>query len=209
MAEHGIYQVFKKSHCERLIVTSDMFSLAKSVSPKIRECMKGKRKRFPFSFAGSYSGDGKRKVGLSVFLERTKKGQFRIVMGWFFTDVEPPDEFGKVSDLFHCLASGFGQRQVDVAATFAYPTGQVESIFRPIQLAASLTLFDEIVGFSGIKRDNEGKFLYGMTVSHGEKELAHFVQFKQAIELTEDLPLFLIPRAQDISNLALEKKVKA
>lgn len=204
--ESIIYQTFRKAHCERLDVTSDPFPLAKSVSSKIRDCMKGKRTRLPFSFAKVYPGDGKRKIGLSIFLERVKGNDFRIFMRWFITDADPPNEFGKVSDLFACLAPGFGQRAVDVAATFKYSTARMSSLFRPIQLDAISALFDEIVGFTGVKKDTEGKLVYIMNVALGKKELTHVVQFTQVIEMTEELPQLLIPKAGSISSLALEGK---
>lgn len=206
VAERGVCQTFIDTHCDELAVWSDIFPLTKLHCSRVRGCMKGKRTRFPFSFAAVYPGDGKRKVGLSVHLERAKKDHYQISMRWFITDAEPPEMFGKVSDLFPCLAPGFGQRRVNISATFTYPTGKVGSVFRPIQLATTSTLFDEIVGFSGIKRDSEGKFLYGLTVSLGETKLSHVVRFMQRIELTEDLPVLLLPRAQDISTLALERR---
>lgn len=206
MADQGIYRIFKESHCDDLVVTTDTFPLGKSLSSKVRGCMKGKRARFPFSFGAAYPGEGKRKVGLALFLSRQKGDTFRIVMRWFITEADPPEEFGKVSDLFSCISAEFGQRKADVTTTFKYPKSRMESVFRPIQLGAVSTLFDEIVGFTGLKRDADGNLLYIMNVALGKKELTHVIESRQSIELKDELPIFLIPKAESISALALERK---
>jgi hypothetical protein len=203
VAEHSIFQAFKEADCESLVAYRVQIGLTKSTTSRVLACMKGKRKRFPVMFAAAYPGPQKRKVGLSVRLERLKGVQFSVNLRWFVTEMDPPPNMGKVSDLFDCVAPVFGEREVDFWVTFVYDTEKVGSIFRPIRLDERTTIFDEIVSFAGAKHDPEGKHLYTLDVALGQRRLTHVVQFKQAVKLAEDLPLSVIPRAKTISALAL------
>jgi len=207
VAEPGIFQVFEEADCESLVVSCGDVVLSRPMASRILESMKDKRATFPryFEFAAAYPGRRKRKVALWGLLNRVKGVRFAMYLGWHMTAEDPPPEMGKVSKLFECLAPVFGERQVGVSARFAYERDKVGSIFRPIRLAEGSTIFDEIVGFSGTKRDPQGKLLYTLEVEMGQKRLTHVVRFEQAVKLVEELPLFLIPSAKRVSALALER----
>lgn len=206
VAESGIFKAFNEADCDALTVSCSVI-LSKTVSCRALECMKGQRSRFPLVFAGLYPGEAKRKIGLSVLLQRVKGTNFWLHLNWFITEAEPPPGLGKVTDLFGVLAPAFGTREADITANFSYNKERVGSLFRPIQLAEGSRIFDEIVGFSGTKRDPAGKLLYTLDVELAQERLVHIVRFRQAVKLDEGLPMSLIPNAKGVSVLALERKV--
>lgn len=205
MPASQIYQAFKRASCVQLFVFAEL-RLSKSVIPKLKNCVAGKRRNLPYRFAGVYPGDGKNKMGASVTLRRGKRSSFRLEMTWFETTVDPPTDFGRFSDLIDCIGVPFGDREAVVLATFSYQRERVSSLFKPIQLLEQPMIFDEITGFTGVKKNREGNLVYEMEVSLGQNRLRHVVRFTQMIKLIEDLPLRLLDTASKISALALKPK---
>jgi hypothetical protein len=154
----------------------------------------------------AYPSESKNKLGLSAVLSRIKGSTFELSAKWFEAQTEPPAHFGRFSDLVNCLTGSFGEREVSVQAIFSYDPDKADSLFRPISVTDQASLFDEIVGFQGVKRDATGKTLYEMEVSLGTKRLVHTVRFAQTVRLSEDLVLPLIETASKISTLALRPK---
>ncbi len=206
MPASAVYTAFKRMNCVRLVVSTDM-PLGASIISKVRDCLTGKRRNLPYFFGHVYPGEGRHRIGASAVLSRLTKNKFNFWIQWFETTVDPPDTFGKMSDLLGCLSYPWGEGEMQVSAVFSYDKTKVDSVFKPIQLAGQPAIFDELTGFTGIKRDPQGKkLLYEIEVSHGTNRLSHTVRFTQGIRLSEDLPLQLLDTANKISSLALLPK---
>ncbi|MBZ5542989.1 MAG: hypothetical protein LAO07_04830 [Acidobacteriia bacterium] len=205
MPASQVYQAFKRASCVQLFLFAEL-GLSKSLISKLKNCVAGKRRNLPYRFAGVHPGEGKDKVGASATLRRKDRSRFMLELTWFETNVDPPAEFGRFSDLINCIGVPFGDREAAVVAIFSYEMERVTSLFKPIQLLEQPMIFDEITGFTGVKRNPEGKLVYEMGVSFGEKRLQHIVRFTQTIKLTEDIPLLLLETATKISALALKAK---
>ena len=199
-----VYSAFKEKQCVELGFSAEV-TLTKSTVTKVRGCLSGKRRNLPYFFGTVYAGNGKGRIGASARLSRLSGNKFSLTLYWFEVPNEPPPTFGKMPDLFDCLKEPFKEREVRVWAVFSYDKAKVESVFSPIQISNQPTIFDAVVGFTGIKRDPQGKSLYEMEVSHGEK-LVHTVRFAQAVRLSEELPMALLDTAHKISSLALKSR---
>jgi hypothetical protein len=148
---------------------------------------------------------GKSRIGATAKLSRIGGNKFSLTFNWFEVDSDPPPAFGRIPELLDCLREPFREREVQVWAVFSYDRAKVESVFSPIQISNQPTIFDAVVGFTGIKRDPQGKLLYEMEVTHAEK-LVHTVRFAQAVRLSEELPMALLDTAHKISSLALKSR---
>lgn len=126
-------------------------------------------------------------------------------MAWFQTTVSFPADHGKYSDLLACFGEPVSDQTAVVSAMFKYDAEQATSLFKRVEFPNQSTIFDEITGFTGIKRDASGKMLYEMEISIGEKLLRHEVTFTQAIRVTNELPYALLETAAKISSLALKQ----
>lgn len=205
MPSSPIYQTFKRTSCSELVVYAEL-RLGKPVVSRLRQCLGGRRRNLPYWFSRLYAGDGKEKIGLSAFLRREKQSQFGVGMRWFKAKGQPPEEFGRIADLIDCLGKTFQEKEVIVVANFSYNAEKVSSIFKRIHLPEQSTIFDEIIGFTGIKRNLQGKRIYVFEVSLGKKRIEHTIRFKQTVGLSENLPLLLLETASKISELALRPK---
>jgi hypothetical protein len=205
MVASPVYNAFKRTSCVELRINAEM-PLARSTIAKARACLGGKRRNLPYSFGLTNPGEGKNRIGASAALFRLRPNRFGLSVWWFETTSEPPSAFGRLSDLLECLEEPFGEREVQVYAVFSYDKDAVESMFKPIHVAEQPTIFDELVGFTGIKRDPHGKLLYQVEVSLGTKRLIHAVRFAQVLKLSLDMPLPLLETANRISSLALKMK---
>lgn len=183
----------------------DRVRLGRSAVSKLRESLSGKRRNLPFRFAGIYGPDRKERIGVFSELERMKGNLFTLFIRWFRVQAEPPEQFGKFLDFVNCLANAVGDKEAFVTAEFSYDREKAASVFSPIQIGAEASIFDEIVGFTGLKRSAEGKLLYRLEVSLGERRVEHTVNFFQSIRLSEELPLGLLNIAARVSNLGLKK----
>lgn len=183
-------------------------TLRPSILTKLRGCFGGKRRNLPFWFGAVYDGVGKHKVGVSVSIGRAEDRSYAISLVWFRTTFGPPANFAKFSDFVTCLEKPFGEQDTDVSVNFSFKADEVESVFQPITIAEHPAIFDEIVGFSGVKRDSHRKLLYRMDISVSSNKVEHTIQFRQITKLTYDMPLALIETASKISNLAVKPKQK-
>lgn len=204
MPPSTIYSAFKEKQCVQLGFSAEV-PLTKSTITKTRGCLSGRRRNLPYFFGAAYAGEGKSRIGAGAKLSRLRGNKFSLSVYWFEASGDPPPIFGKMTDLFDCLKEPFREREVNVWAVFSYDKAKVESVFSPIQISNQPTIFDAVVGFTGIKKDPQGKLLYEMEVSHGEK-LVHTVKFAQAVRLSEELPVALLDTAHKISSLALKSK---
>jgi hypothetical protein len=207
MPASPIYSIFRVNNCDGLTVSLELH-LSKAAVSKIRGCLGGKRRKSPYWFGGVYLGEGKERIGASVMVRRLRASTFRMNMEWFRVVTDPPPEFGKISELVNCLREPFGEKEADVYALFSYDKKRVASFFKPILIPKQDTIVDEIIGFTGVKRNPQGKLLYQLEVSHG-KALKHRVRFTQTIKLSENLPLSLLGTASKISTLALRPREEA
>jgi hypothetical protein len=202
----NIPQAFHEANCTALMCWLTRVRLGRAAISKLRDCFQGKRRNLPYRFAGTYGGDRKEKIGVLSELDRSKGENFTLFMRWFRVSAEPPEQFGKFSDFVNCLAHAVGDQEAMVTARFSYDTERTTSIFSPIQIGSEAGIFDEVVGFTGIKRDAEGKLLYKLEVGLGAERLEHKVTFFQKIRLSEELPLVLLQIATRVSNLGLRRR---
>jgi hypothetical protein len=204
MPPSAVYSAFKGKHCVELSFSTEV-PLTKSTITRARACLSGKRRNLPYFFGAVYAGEGKGRIGTSAKLSRLSGNKFSLAVSWFEVSTDPPPTFGKMADLFDCLKEPFREREVRVWAVFSYDKAEVESVFSPIQISSQPTIFDAVVGFTGIKKDPHGKLLYQMEVSHGDK-LVHTVNFAQVVRLSEEIPVALLDTAHKISSLALKSR---
>lgn len=198
-----VYSAFKERHCIQLGFFAEI-ELPKSTVARVRACLSGKRRNLPYFFGAAYAGEGKSRIGTSARLGRVRGKKFNLNVFWFEVLAGPPPAFGKAADLFNCLEESFREREVRVWAIFSYNKAKVESVFSPVQISIQPTIFDAVVGFTGIKKDPQGKLLYQMEVTLGDRELVHTVNFAQVVRLSEELPVALVDTAHKISSLALK-----
>jgi len=203
MPPSSVYNALKQKHCVVLGFSAEI-ELAKSTVARVRACLSGKRRNLPYFFGATYAGEGKRRIGVSAMLGRVSGKKFNLNVSWFEVPVGPPSVFGKAADLFNCIEESFGEREVHIRAIFSYDKTKVESVFSPVQISIQPTIFDAIVGFTGIKKDPQGKLLYQMEVTLGDKRLVHTVNFAQVVKLSQELPAALVDTAHKISSLALK-----
>ena len=100
----------------------------------------------------------------------------------------------------------FGDREAFVTATLWYSNKEAESLFKPIDLLGQPAIFDSITGFTGVKKNPEGKLVYRLEVSFEPEGVRHEVSFTQTVKLSEDTPMQLFETAGRISALALKSK---
>ena len=205
MAATPIFQLFKKSGCYHVQIFADLV-LRPSMVSKLRECFGGRRRKLPFYFGAAYEGDGKQVIGLSARLERVKADRYALWIGLFPSITGPPPSFGKFSDLVERIGKHIGDREAQATVSFSFQRNAVESVFQPFTVTDRPTIFDEIIGVTGTKKDAHGKLLYQMEISVGEKQIQHTIRFRQTLRLADDAPVALIETAGKISNLALTPK---
>jgi hypothetical protein len=117
-----------------------------------------------------------------------------------------PAQLGQVKKLVEAMGDYFGDREVFVSATFWYSNEEAESLFKPINLLGQPAMFDSITGFTGVKKNPEGKLVYELEVSFEPDGVRHEVNFTQTVKLSEETPLLLVETASKISALALKPK---
>jgi hypothetical protein len=207
MPPSDIFQVFKKSRCRRLRVSTDL-NVPRATFAKLKEKQKSRPK--VLWFVTMYPGEGKLKVALSILLARTdKKGNYDLTMYWFPTDGEPPPGYFEYAAFERTLGGVFGEREVSVQAEFVFDKSQIVSIFKPIDLGEHSQILDEIVGFKGIKRDREGKTLYTMDIDISDKSIEQKLSFRQTVKLEGAMPIGLLETASKLSALAIKPKEAA
>jgi len=205
-APSSVWQAFHDSNCTVLTCWLDRVRLGRAAVSALRECFGGKRQNLPFRFAGTYGPDRREKIGALSEVARSDGDLFTLWMRWFRVPIEPPLQFGRFSDFAKCLAGPVGDKEALVTARFSYDREKIASIFSPIQMGPETSIFDEVVGFTGVKRSADGKLLYQLEVGLGAKRLEHTVTFFQTVHLSEELPLGLLDIATRVSNLGLKKR---
>jgi hypothetical protein len=179
------------------------------VSPAARSKLKrtfgGKTEQW--WFAKAYEGEGSLKVGHSIGLRPIgKAGRHEILMRWFITNEDPPQDSIAVETFIGGMQSIFGEREVDVVADFTFDKSRTSSVFKPFDMGKHSQILDEIVGFTGIKKDPEGKTLYKLEIGVTEKTIEHKLSFRQTVSLSEDMSIPVVETASKISALAMKAK---
>ena len=113
MPPSPLFQLFKKTGCDRLVISTTLV-IPRATVTRLR---KGKSAIW---FAKTFPGEGKLKVALSgVLRPATKtenKGQYDLKLFSFPTQNEPPDEFLPYSSVESHIAGIFDEREVNVEA---------------------------------------------------------------------------------------------
>ncbi len=208
MPPSTIFQLFKKNQCRQLQITTTL-----DISPATFSRLKGKEKgraKEDLWFARTYPGEGKLKVAHSFYLRRAgKKNIFETTMFWFLTENDPPPGFLDAAAVESDLAKVFGEREVDVVAQFSFDKNLIVSLFHPIDIGEQSQILDEIIGFTGVKRDREGKILYTMQIGITDKSIEQKLSFRQTVKLEENTPIALLETAGKLSALAIKPKEAA
>lgn len=139
-------------------------------------------------------------------LGRLSARDFGLVIRWFRVPSGPPPSFGRYADFVALMSEQLGDREVSVTARFSYDTARISSIFTPIHVSSEAAIFDEIIGFTGVKRSSEGKRLYSLDVRVSSNRLEHIVAFSQKVQLSNEIPVVLLDIARKISDLGLKKR---
>jgi hypothetical protein len=205
MAASSVYRAFKRVSCVELNF-SVWLPASKSLLSRIKTCLGGRRRSFPYNFACIYPGEGKEKLCVSVWLVRVPHKDILLHARWFEAKEGRPAESGRFGDLLGCIREYVPEREGRVTALFSYDSERVTSFFKPIRLADQPVIFDEITGITGVKRNPEGKMVYELEISFEGDRVNHAVTFAQTLELSEDTLLPLLEVASRISMLALRPK---
>jgi hypothetical protein len=145
-------------------------------------------------------------LGVMANLGHLKPSRFSLFVSWREVSTDPFPEFGQFKELVEAMAECFGDREVFVTATLWYSDEEAESLFKPIDLLGQPAIFDSITGFTGVKRNSEGKLIYQLEVTFEPQGVRHEVNFTQTVKLSEDTPMQLLETASRISALALKSK---
>lgn len=205
----SLLRIFKQSNCTGLRVHGHV-NLTRSRLAKVQGCFEGRKKRkLPYVFSELYPGQGKEGLGAYAILQRSRNEAFLLDIQWFPTSTDQLQPSGRFGTFVGCISELAGETEVVVSARFEYDRKEMSSLFKPIQLIesakGSTTAFDEIIGFTAVKRDSQGKVLYELEVSFTDEKLLHDVGFSQKVKLAMDsLPQSLVEGAKKISTLALE-----
>jgi len=203
MPPSSIFTAFDKAHCTRVQLSTTL-KIGRATLLRLRDRSRGKPAQL--WFAKVYAGTRELKIGHSGGLIAGRKGEYVLEMRWFTTTEDPPPELRNADILISVLQQTVGEREVDVLANFVFSTAHLVSVFKPVDLGPQSQLFDEIVGFTGVKKDPEGKFLYSMQISVTDKALEHKLSFRQTIKLSDDMVIPLVETASKISALAIKRK---
>jgi len=202
-----IFQLFKRARCRKLQISVTL-NVPRTVFAKLKRKKNGRSE--DFWFATTYPGEGKRKVAVSVYLGPEKKtDKCDLTMFWFVTEQDPPPEFRAFADFETHIGPLFGEREVSVAAEFSFNKNQIVSLFKPIEMGEQSQILDEIVGFTGVKRDLQGNILYEMKVAINDTSIEQKLSFRQTVRLEEGTPSALLETASKLSALAIKPKEAA
>ncbi|SRR6266851_6301289 len=204
MPPSALFHILKKTGCRRLVVTTEL-NINRATFAKLPR--KGKRGSKDIWFATTYPGEGKLSVAVSAILrKKDSKGNWRLFIYWFLTDSDPPSEFLPFPAFERALATPFGEREVDARAEFSFDKGQVVSVFRPIEIGEQSQILDEIIGFTGVRHDPDGKILYTMEIALSDKSIELKLSFRQTVKLGDNTPIGLLETASKLSALAIRPK---
>ena len=181
-------------------------SLGKSVLSKVKKRLGAKHPEEIFFFTVAYPGERKEWLGVRAIIGRLKQSRFPFLISWYEVGANPFPHFGQFNELVGAMGEYFGDREVFVTATLWYSNEEAESLFKPIDLLRQPAIFDSITGFTGVKRNSEGKLVYQLEVSFEPEGVRHVVSFTQTVKLSEGTPILLCETASKISALALKSK---
>src|SRR5882672_977909 len=104
MPPSDIFRLFRDSHC-RLLRVAAAIPITRSTIAKLRGTSRraAKSTREPLWFATAYPGEHKFKIGLAANIKVAGKRKGEILLRWFVTDIEPPDEFGDFEEFVAIL----------------------------------------------------------------------------------------------------------
>lgn len=205
MPASPIYEAFKRAHCKELRLQVQM-SLGKSVLSKVKKCLGAKHSEETLYFTTAYPGEGKEWLAVKALIGRLKQSRFPFVIWWYEGGADRPPESRLFKELVEAMGKCFGEQEVFVEATLWHSNEEAESLFKPIDLLGQPAIFDSITGFTGVKKNPEGKLVYQLEVSFEPKGVRHEVNFTQTVKLSEDTPMQLLETASRISALALKSK---
>jgi hypothetical protein len=180
--------------------------LGKSVLSRVKKRLGAKRSEQAFLFAAAYPGEGKEWLGVEAILGRMKQSRFSFRIWWYEVGADPPPDSRLFKELVEAMGKYFGDKEAFVTATLWYSNEEAESLFKPIDLLGQPAIFDSITGFTGVKKNPEGKLVYRLEVSFEPQGVRHVVSFTQTVKLSEDTPMQLFETASKISALALKPK---
>jgi hypothetical protein len=181
-------------------------SVGKSVLSKVKKCLSAKHSEETLFFTAAYPGEGKEWLAVKALIGRLKQSRFPFVIWWYEGGADPPPDSRVFKELVEAMGKYFGEQEVFVTATLWYSDEEADSLFKPIDLLGQPAIFDSITGFTGVKRNSEGKLIYQLEVTFEPTGVRHVVSFTQTVKLSEDTPLLLVETASKISALALKPK---
>jgi hypothetical protein len=202
MVTAALYAKFKETNCSVLRVNLHP-KLGRGWLRRLRNCPPVKRRKARYWFGKAMRGQGKGKIGVSASLFPVGSAGCCLQIRWFRTTVEPPQGFGDFDQFAECFGDKLQDADARVSAEFLYAKERFGSLFKPIALAEQPSVFDEVIGVTGVKKGPEGKILYRLEISIEEKHVAHRVTFTRPVTLSADLPGQLLDSANSISVLAL------
>jgi hypothetical protein len=205
MPASPIYEAFKRAHCKELQLRLEL-SLGKPLLSKMKISLSGKRSRVPSLFSSAYPGEGGKMLSVLANLSELKASRFFLVIHWSEMTANPFPQFGQFKELVGVVREYLGDREVFVTATLWHSNEEAESLFKPIDLLGQPAIFDSITGFTGVKKNPEGKLVYQLEVSFEPQGVRHVVSFTQTVKLSEDTPILLCETASRISALTLRPK---
>ena len=159
-------------------------------------------------FGTTYHGTGKAKLGALGLISAASRSEYAVTLAWFRTTTGPPPTFGSFDDFLKGLSRMSISLDAGIVAQFAYKKSAVKSVLEPITLSDQTSIFDEITGFTGLKKDAQGKMFYQMQVTFHGDTIKHQVSFAQKVVFSEDTAAVLLDYASRISALALKPSGK-
>lgn len=202
MPPSPVYAAFSKTSCTRVSLSTSL-KITNAVIAKIKRLTKDQSER-EWWFAKTYAGGQSLKIGNSILLKGAAKNDFSLTIRWFLTEEDPPPTMGDSDSFIEVVRASFGEREVDVLVWFVFHKEKHASVFKPFDVGEPSQIFDEIVGFSGIKKDPEGKLLYRMEIEVTPATIEHKLSFRQTVQLSDDMVIPVLETGSKISALAIK-----
>lgn len=203
MPPSALYVAFTKAFCSRVTVVTPI-KIPTALLAKINRLTK--KQAGEWWFARKYDGEHSVSLGHAIFLKALDKTDFELTMRWFLTGEEPPPFMGDPDALTQVIRNTFGEREVNILASFVFDATRYVSVFKPFDVGEPSQIFDEIIGFTGMKRDPQGKLLYRMEIEVTPKTIEHKLSFRQTVKLSDDMVIPVLETGSKISALAVKAK---
>src|SRR5262249_32779363 len=200
----AIFKALKSASCQRIVLHTDL-KLSTAAFSKIRG---SKRKSDDYLwFATAYPGSEKEKLAVSVVLHKAKgRAGYHLAVQWFPVHEGPPKGAVPFETFEERMKDIFQEQEADVRAEFRFDSNHYTSLFKRIDIADLSPILDQIIGFTGIKRDPAGKVVYTLEAAFSDKSISHIISFRQTVKLDDNTPLALIETANKIVSLAIKPK---